>query len=167
MVNLAPGVPSTSEAARDNRSQQYHFLYPNEAPLPLALTAPRQQTFAMPIFRTLSLLLSLLLLSSANTVLAERDYPPAVKSVLETRCMVCHGCYDAPCQLKLDAWAGLQRGASKDEVYDGTRLKTANLTRLFEDAQTTEQWREKGFYPVLDEKQASGGVVARMLELKQ
>ena len=135
--------------------------------MPLALTAPRQQNFAMPIFRTLSLLLSLLLLSYATTALAERDYPPAVKSVLETRCMVCHGCYDAPCQLKLDAWAGLQRGASKDEVYDGTRLKTANLTRLFEDAQTTEQWREKGFYPVLDETQASGGVVARMLELKQ
>ncbi|VAW98726.1 Fatty acid cis/trans isomerase, partial [hydrothermal vent metagenome] len=24
-----------------------------------------------------------------------------VKPVLERRCVVCHGCYDAPCQLKL------------------------------------------------------------------
>ena len=78
--------------------------------------------------------------------------------------MVCHGCYDAPCQLKLDAWAGLQRGASKDKVYDGTRLLTANLTRLFEDAQTTAEWRTKGFYPVLNESSPEQGVLQRMLQ---
>jgi hypothetical protein len=50
-------------------------------------------------------------------VIADSDYPPQVKATLERRCMVCHGCYDAPCQLKLDAWQGLQRGASKDKVY--------------------------------------------------
>lgn len=81
--------------------------------------------------------------------------------------MVCHGCYDAPCQLKLDAWEGLQRGASKDKVYDGTRLLNANLTRLFEDAKTTEQWREKGFYPVLDEQDPQRATILRMLELKR
>ncbi len=81
--------------------------------------------------------------------------------------MVCHGCYDAPCQLKLDAWEGLQRGASKEKVYDGTRLLTANLTRLFEDAQTPAQWREKGFYPVLDEDDPQRATIVRMLELKR
>ncbi len=81
--------------------------------------------------------------------------------------MVCHGCYDAPCQLKLDAWKGLERGASKEKVYDGTRLLTAKLTRLFEDAHTTEQWREKGFYSVLNKSQPEQGVTYRMLELKQ
>lgn len=83
--------------------------------------------------------------------------------------MVCHGCYDAPCQLKLDAWQGLERGASKDKVYDGTRLLTAKMTRLFEDAQSTEQWREKGFYPVLGESSGddSDDLMLRMLELKQ
>ena len=80
---------------------------------------------------------------------ADMDYPPQIRTTLEQRCMVCHGCYDAPCQLKLDAWQGLQRGASKEKVYDGTRLLTANLTRLFEDAHTAQEWREKGFYPVL------------------
>jgi hypothetical protein len=108
---------------------------------------------------------SVLLLLSV-TALAESDYPPEVKHIVEQRCMVCHGCYDAPCQLKLDAWAGLQRGASKEIVY-ATRIRAAAPTRLFEDAQTTEQWRGKGFYPVLDATQPEQGVVARLLALKQ
>ncbi len=95
------------------------------------------------------------------------DYPPEIQPIVENRCMVCHGCYDAPCQLKLDAWEGLGRGASKDKVYDGTRLLTANLTRLFEDAQTTAGWREKGFYPVVDPSSAEDGVLLRMLALKR
>ena len=28
-----------------------------------------------------------------------------VQDVFERRCVVCHGCYDAPCQLKLDTLA--------------------------------------------------------------
>ncbi len=92
---------------------------------------------------------------------------PKVKAIVEQRCMVCHGCYDAPCQLKLDAWAGVQRGASKDMVYDGARLTAASPTRLFVDAQTVEQWRTKGFYPVLNEQTPDQGVLARMLALKQ
>ncbi|MCB1701469.1 MAG: fatty acid cis/trans isomerase [Halioglobus sp.] len=106
-------------------------------------------------------------LVSSAAVCAGNDYPPQVKSTIEQRCMVCHGCYDAPCQLKLDAWQGLERGASKDKVYDGTRLLSANMTRLFEDAHTAQQWREKGFYPVLDTQQPEQGVLARMLELKR
>ena len=97
--------------------------------------------------RHLPLLLLVFVASTAPG--AEQDYPPKVKAIVEQRCMVCHGCYDAPCQLKLDAFQGLQRGASKEKVYDGTRLLPANLTRLFEDASTTAEWRDKGFYPVL------------------
>jgi Fatty acid cis/trans isomerase (CTI) len=134
----------------------------------LAIGRRGSQNCAMlkrPVYLVINLLACLLF---TPIVMAE-DYPPQIKQTLERRCMVCHGCYDAPCQLKLDAWEGLQRGASKDKVYDGTRLLTAKLTRLFEDAETTEQWREKGFYPVLG---AAGGdgeesVVQRMLDLKQ
>ena len=32
-----------------------------------------------------------------------------VKPVLESCCVVCHGCYDAPCQLALTAFAGIDR----------------------------------------------------------
>ncbi|HSG90091.1 MAG TPA: fatty acid cis/trans isomerase [Pseudomonadales bacterium] len=97
------------------------------------------------------------------------DYPADVRPILEQRCMVCHGCYDAPCQLKLDDWIGLERGGSKQKVYDGTRLVTANLTRLHEDALTIEGWREKGFHPVLDSSGGDAddpGVLRRMLALK-
>ena len=81
--------------------------------------------------------------------------------------MVCHGCYDAPCQLKLEASVGLKRGASKAKVYDGTRLVASEMTRLFDDGFTEQQWRDKGFYPVLDKRQPEKGVMYRMLELKQ
>jgi hypothetical protein len=99
--------------------------------------------------------------------LLSQDYPPRVKEVLEKRCVVCHGCYDAPCQLKLDAWAGLVRGGSKDKVYDGTRLRSAALTRLYEDAHNLEAWRERGFFSVLDAADARQGTLFRMLALKE
>ena len=111
--------------------------------------------------------LFLLYLLASTAALGDQDYPPEVKPIIEQRCMVCHGCYDAPCQLKLDAWVGLQRGASKDKVYDGTRLRTANLTRLFEDASTVGEWRDKGFYPVLPEQPEQPAVLRGMLELKR
>ncbi|GAB5413710.1 MAG: fatty acid cis/trans isomerase [Congregibacter sp.] len=81
--------------------------------------------------------------------------------------MVCHGCYDAPCQLKMDAWGGLLRGANKAKVYDGTRLLAANLTRLHEDAMTIEGWREKSFFSVLNKEDPSAGQLYRMLALKE
>lgn len=135
----------------------------------LAINPAKPQNSAMMTLRTIALapLAAILTLLLATTALAEMDYPPQVKPIVEQRCMVCHGCYDAPCQLKLDAWTGLQRGASKDKVYDGARLVTANMTRLFEDAHSTEEWRKKGFYPVLDEKASEQSTLARMLELKQ
>ncbi|WP_439100237.1 fatty acid cis/trans isomerase [Congregibacter sp.] len=102
----------------------------------------------------------------SETLIAE-DYPAPVKAVIEQRCMVCHGCYDAPCQLKMDAWIGLQRGASKDKVYNGARLLPANLTRLYEDARSVEEWREKDFFPVVDESDPHQGVMYQMLKLKE
>ncbi len=100
-------------------------------------------------------------------------YYGQVRPVLEQRCVVCHGCYDAPCQLKLESYEGLLRGASKEKVYNGSRLLGANFSRLFEDAQTTQQWRDKGFFGVLNEREPSPetnvnlGVMAQLLQLKQ
>lgn len=96
-----------------------------------------------------------------------------VQPVLEKRCVVCHGCYDAPCQLKLSSPAGINRGASKATVYDGTRLRAAELTRLFEDARSVEQWRQKGFFSVLNEREQNpevnqqASVMYQMLQLKK
>ena len=53
------------------------------------------------------------------------DYWSEVQPILDRRCVVCHGCYDAQCQLKLSSIEGIERGASKDRVYDSTRLTEA------------------------------------------
>ena len=107
--------------------------------------------------------------SNADTPNYLRD----VKPIIDNRCVVCHGCYDAPCQLKLESMTGLERGANKVRVYDGTRLLAASLTRLYEDANTTSQWRDKGFYPVLNEREQTpvanqqASVMLQMLNLKK
>lgn len=78
------------------------------------------------------------------------DYQKEVKPLLDRRCTICHSCYNSPCQLKLDSFEGLDRGSSKQAIYNGTRLHTMEPTRLFVDAQTTGQWRNKGFSSVTE-----------------
>lgn len=41
------------------------------------------------------------------------DYLTEVKPLLDKRCVVCHSCYNSPCQLKLDSFEGADRGATK------------------------------------------------------
>ena len=65
-----------------------------------------------------------------------------VQPVLEKRCVVCHGCFDAPCQLKLTSYEGLVRGANSTKVYDGSRIKAAAPSRLGIDAQTADEWQD-------------------------
>ena len=80
------------------------------------------------------------------------SYRHDVQPIFERRCVMCHGCYDAPCQLKLTAWEGVARGLSQQPVYDADRLLEAPPSRLFVDAQLPSQWRERGFAPVLNER---------------
>jgi hypothetical protein len=89
------------------------------------------------------------------------SYTRDIKPVLERKCIACHGCYDAPCQLKLTSAQGLLRGASGKAVYDSARLSDMAPTRLFIDARTTMEWREKDFYGVLNEQ---GGPLENNLE---
>ena len=109
---------------------------------------------------------------SANSEWGLR-YHEQVKPVLENRCTVCHGCYDAPCQLKLSSLQGIDRGASQSAVYDGERLIESSLSRLFIDGESTEDWRQQAFFPVLNERQQSpaanreAGLLYQMLELKK
>ena len=92
------------------------------------------------------------------------------QSIFDTRCVVCHGCYDAPCQLKLGSYEGIDRGASPDRVYDATRLVAAAPTRLGVDAHDRAGWRAKNFHPVLPEgvrADARASLLLRMLDLKR
>ncbi len=90
------------------------------------------------------------------------SYLKDVEPILVKRCVVCHSCYNSPCQLKLSSWDGLDRGASKKQIYDASRLKSMDPSRLFIDAHSTEQWREKGFFPVTP-KQGSATVEDSMM----
>ena len=91
----------------------------------------------------------------------ERD----VRPVLEARCVVCHACYDAPCQLQLGSHEGAVRGAAKLPVYDTSRLTNAAPTRLGIDAHGADAWRAKGFHSVLAPTEAGGSMLVRMLAL--
>ncbi|NOR81392.1 MAG: isomerase, partial [Methyloprofundus sp.] len=110
-----------------------------------------------------------------SEVLAEDaiSYHKEIKPLLDARCVACHACYDAPCQLKLGSTAGIDRGATKQLVYDAARLKQADPTRLFIDAANTQAWREKDFYPVLNERVDStqaalnNSLLAKLIELKR
>jgi hypothetical protein len=106
--------------------------------------------------------------ASSDVINFEHDVAP----IFNRRCLVCHACYDAPCQLKMENSSGLDRGASPALVYNSARLLEAPLTRLGIDAQTTLQWRDKGFHPVLNERDQTtandlnASVLYNMLVLK-
>jgi hypothetical protein len=103
----------------------------------------------------------------------EISFYDEVQPILERRCDVCHGCYDAPCQLKLTCYEGLERGGTTKLVYDSARLRPEEPTRLFIDANSVEEWRQMGFHPVLNERDQTpqanleNSVVNLMLELKK
>jgi hypothetical protein len=68
---------------------------------------------------------------------------------------------------------GIHRGANKKKVYNAARLTADAPTRLFIDAMTTEEWRQKGFKTVLNEgepnkiKNLENSVMYRMLRQKR
>jgi hypothetical protein len=96
--------------------------------------------------------------SSAQVISYRKDVEP----VLERRCVVCHGCYDAPCQLLASSYEGIERGATQRAVYDSSRLRQADPTRLGLDAQSVEAWRALGFDSVLE---GEGGTSVQSLLL--
>ncbi|MCM2319150.1 MAG: fatty acid cis/trans isomerase [Pseudomonas sp.] len=110
----------------------------------------------------LFLLLASFLLSQPLSA-APLSYSRDVQPILTAKCVACHACYDAPCQLNLGSATGIQRGASKVPVYNGKRIEADATTRLFVDAQAEEGWRARGFHTVLGGGDAA--LVARMLEL--
>ncbi len=93
------------------------------------------------------------------------DYVKDVKPILDKRCVVCHSCYNSPCQLKLSSFEGAKRGGSKDKVYLAERLFAQDPSRLFIDAKDSLEWREKGFSSVLESDSELGTNNSMMLLL--
>lgn len=102
-----------------------------------------------------------------------QEYLNEIQPLIDKRCVVCHGCYDAPCQLKLSSVDGIERGASKDLVYNGTRMLSSQPTRLGIDATSIDEWRMKGFFNVLNERNQTQNInlerslIYKFLKLKK
>lgn len=102
------------------------------------------------------------------------SYEDQVRPILEKRCIVCHGCYDSPCQLKLSSPEGLYRGANTKNIYDPSRVTPMQPSRLFIDAKNTSEWRARDFHPVINESplkdpeaNLKNSVLYHLLRLKQ
>src|SRR3990167_9471951 len=91
---------------------------------PWRLKSPPLSSPRYLVIRTISLraLLSTLFIFIAPWLQAEPiSYSRDVQPIFTAKCVACHACYDAPCQLNLGSGEGVQRGASKTPVYDGGR----------------------------------------------
>jgi len=92
-------------------------------------------------------------------------YLAEIKPLLDKRCVVCHSCYNSPCQLKLSSYEGLDRGGSKEAVYNAKRLWSMEPTRLFVDAMTTDEWRDRNFHSVRESTAVDGENSSLMLKM--
>ena len=72
-----------------------------------------------------------------------------VQPLFNQRCVVCHSCNIAPCQLNLTNYDGVTRGATKEILYNPLRLHSIAPTRFGIDATATKDWRARGFFSVL------------------
>ncbi len=94
------------------------------------------------------------------------SYTKEIRPILEAKCLSCHSCFDAPCQLKMENTEGLLRGAFPKSIYGEARTEAMQPTRLGIDESTVSGWRERGFYSVLQsaDKQLQP-LVAEMVSL--
>ncbi len=87
-----------------------------------------------------------------NAWTSENDYDDhyldKVEPILSKRCVTCHGCYEAPCQLNLQSYEGVRRGYNATPVYNAKRLKSMPITQM-NDVYPLSKWRELDFLPVV------------------
>lgn len=76
----------------------------------------------------------------------ENLFRSQIQPLLDKRCVVCHACTEAPCQLHLDSYEGLRRGATYADL--GANILYTPPTRD-KDAQSVPEWRSKNFFPVI------------------
>ena len=112
-----------------------------------------------------ALLISGAALGQAPVTSPAISYTRDIQPIFTEKCVACHACNDAACQLNLGSAEGAARGATKVPVYQGERSAAVEPTRLFYDANGVEAWQRKGFSSVLDNQGSQAALMARMLEL--
>ena len=75
------------------------------------------------------------------------QYNRDIQPIFNHRCIACHGCIGSPCNLKLDSFRAVDRGALDRNPYS-THFE-AYLRTGMDVVKTTEKWRRRGFFPVL------------------
>jgi hypothetical protein len=102
----------------------------------------------------------------AQSAPAGDEYYTRIQPIFDNRCVACHSCFNAPCQLNLQSYSGLTRGATKLKVYDGSRPKSVAPTRLDIDGHTIADWRAKGFFDVIGDRDPAHTLLMQMLRLR-
>lgn len=110
--------------------------------------------------------------ATAITPAEKQTYHQSVQPIIENRCVVCHGCFDSPCQFKMESPQAIERGGNKISIY-GDRITPMEPTYIQDKNQMTAAWREKGFFPILNEREQTpeanleASVFYQMLKLKE
>jgi hypothetical protein len=102
----------------------------------------------------------------AQSAPAGDEYYTRIQPIFDNRCVACHSCFNAPCQLNLQSYSGLTRGATKLEVYDGSRPNSVAPTRLDIDGHTVADWRAKGFFDVIGDRDPARTLLMQFLRLR-
>ena len=97
---------------------------------------------------------------------ASDDYTTRIQPIFDNRCVACHSCYNAPCQLNLQNHSGLTRGATKLNIYDRSRLKSVAPSRLDVDGHSVSDWRAKGFFDVVGGTEPAQTLLMQLLSLR-
>lgn len=88
-------------------------------------------------------------------------YTADIQPIFNSRCIACHGCLGSPCNVKLDSFRGADRGGYGVNPYsshiDGSPRVGMDV------AETTAEWRQRGFFPVLDREGTSSDRLNRSL----
>ena len=94
------------------------------------------------------------------------DYTARIQPIFDSRCVACHSCYNAPCQLNLQTHSGLARGADKLNVYDRSRPKSVAPSRLDIDGRSVSDWRAKGFFDVVASTEPARTLLMQLVALR-
>jgi hypothetical protein len=102
----------------------------------------------------------------SQSALTEDNYSARIQPIFTNRCIACHSCYNAPCQLNLQSYSGLARGAAKLNLYDRTRLKSVAPSRPDIDGHSVSDWRSKGFFDVVGKTTPARTLLMQFLDLR-
>jgi hypothetical protein len=85
----------------------------------------------------------------ANTLTGDH-YLDHIQPIFNARCIQCHACVNAPCQLNLTSYDGVKRGAAAENMATDSQIVAVHPNRLVDgERKSIEYWRNLGFVSVL------------------